>query len=141
MVSKMTPEKLETFINDHLKEDLKLYEEQLNIINEEKREYIDLQNTVTKIKEEMSDGFKTQVNVSANVFMQAKVEKTDRILVDVGLHHYVEFTLDEALKFIDLKLRILTKHADVIRDESIKTRAQIKLALLAMGGQYNLTNN
>lgn len=141
MVSKMTPEKLETFINDHLKEDLKLYEEQLIIINEEKREYIDLQNTVTKIKEEMSDGFKTQVNVSANVFMQAKVEKTDRILVDVGLHHYVEFTLDEALKFIDLKLRILTKHADVIRDESIKTRAQIKLALLAMGGQYNLTNN
>lgn len=54
--------------------------------------------------------------------------------MDVGLGHYVEFTCAEALQFSQLKVRALTKQADVLREESIKTRANIKLALMCLHG-------
>lgn len=65
---------------------------------------------------------------------QARVDSTEHILVNVGLHHYVEFTLPEALHFCGMKVRALTKQADVVREESIKTRANIKLAMMCLNG-------
>lgn len=75
------------------------------------------------------------MNIGANIYMQAKVEDPRKILLHLGKNVYVEFELDEALKYIDLKSRILTKEAAVIREESIKTRAQIKLALICISEQ------
>lgn len=67
--------------------------------------------------------------------VQARVPNVDTILVDVGLKHFVEFTLDEAIKFCEFKTKVLAKQADVVRDESIKARAHIKWALLCLGGE------
>lgn len=61
------------------------------------------------------------------------MDNAEHILIDVGLKHYVEFTLPEALQFCQFKVRVLTKQADVIREESVKTRANIKLALMCFG--------
>lgn len=133
MPEPISAEKLETFVNDYLKEDLKDLEHQLNLRNGEIMEFVQLKNMIESIKEHLQDGFKTQMNIGGNFFMQAKVPKTDRILVNIGKNVYMDFTLDEALTFIDFQLRVLNKEADVIREESIRKRADIKLALMCIG--------
>lgn len=134
----MDTNKLETFINDHLREDLKVYEKHLNHLNAEIMEYNQLRHTADTIKNNLSHGFKTKVDIGGNFFVQAKIEKTDCILVNVGLNHFVEFRLDEAIKFCDFKVRVLNKEADVMREESLKTRANIKLALMCLGDANKL---
>jgi prefoldin alpha subunit len=131
-----TPEQLESFINDHLKEDLKNYEQQLAKINTDISEYLQIKKVIEHIKDDKV--LKTQVNIGGSFFMQAKVNDLEKMLVNVGLDVYVEFTLDEAVKYVDFKVKVLTKEADVIREESLKTRANIKLALLCIGEQQNM---
>ncbi|XP_055712444.1 protein UXT homolog [Phlebotomus papatasi] len=129
----LTLEKLEE-VHSQFLQDLEVYERQLQRINAEISEYCQLKQTIVVIERDLREGFKAQVNVGANVFMQAKVKDTEKILVNVGMNHYVEFSLEEALKFVDLKIRILTKHSDVIREEVIKTKTRIKLGLLCVQG-------
>lgn len=136
--SKSSVEKIEHFINENLRRDLKKYEEYLNKMNAEIMEYVQLKNTVENLIEHMSDGFKTQVNIGGSFFMSAKVDDTKQILVNVGLNHYVSFTLVEALKFCEFKVKSLQNEADVIREKSIETRAHIKLALLCLAEKQNI---
>ncbi|XP_058812574.1 protein UXT [Topomyia yanbarensis] len=136
--NRLAPANLESFINDTLREDLKTYEQQLNRLNGEVMEYVQLKNMI----ENFPDGeFKTQVNIGSNFFMKARTTQVDKILVDVGLKCYVEFSLEEALRFVDMKVKILTKQADVIRDQSVETKANIKLALLVIGDSSGLHAN
>lgn len=130
--SRTSVEKIEHFINENLRRDLQRYEEYLNRMNAEIMEYVQLKNTIESIVEHMNDGFKTQVNIGGSFFMSAKVEDTKQIMVNVGLNHYVNFTLDEALQFCDFKVKSLQNETNVIREKSIETRAQIKLALLCL---------
>lgn len=136
--SRTSVEKIEHFIEENLRRDLRKYEEYLNKMNAEIMEYVQLKNTIENIIEHMSDGFKTQVNIGGSFFMSAKVEDTKEIMVNVGLNHYVSFTLDEALKFCDFKIKSLQNEANVIREKSIETRAQIKLALLCLAEKQNI---
>lgn len=133
-------EKLESFINDNLREDLKKYEEYLGKVNAEIMEFVQLKNVVQTIIDHMRDGFKTQVNIGGSFYMAAKVPDTKEILVNVGLNHYVSFTLEEAIKFCEFKIKVLQKEADVIREKSIETRAQIKLALVCIADRENREN-
>lgn len=128
----MTAEKLETFINDYLRADLAEYEKHLNRLNAEIMEFVQLKNMADAMQSHLADGFKTQVNIGGNCFVEAVVSDMDKMLINVGLEHYVEFTLPEAVKFCTFKVRMLTNQADVIREESIKTRANIKLALMCL---------
>ncbi|XP_055525847.1 protein UXT [Wyeomyia smithii] len=134
---RMAPQNIESFINDCLREDLKVYEQQLNRLNSEIMEYVQLKNMIENLPNE-EDTLKTQVNIGGNFFMKAKATCLDRILVDVGLRCYVEFSLEEALKFVDMKVNILSKHADAIRDKSVEIKANIKLALLVIGDTNKL---
>ena len=138
--SGMTPQKLESFVNEYLRNDLKEYEKHINLMNAEIMEYIQLKSMIEQIQTNRSDGFKTQVDIGGNCFVQAKVDNTEMMLVNVGLNHFVEFTLDEALKFTKFKVKMLTNQVDVIREESIKTRANIKLALMCLGEKTDLIN-
>lgn len=127
--SPFSTEKIEIFINDCLKEDLRQLEIYINKYNEEIMEFIQLKNTIQTMRDHLNDGFKTQVNIGANMFIQAKVKDTSTILVDIGKGYYLPFSQEEALKFIDFKIRQLTKDNDVLREESIKKRSEIKLML------------
>lgn len=137
----MDSDRYESFINNCLKEDLKEYEKQIKLFNEETLEYIQLKNMIECIKDNFADGLKTQMNVGGNFFIQAKIPDTKTILVDVGLHHYVEFNLEEALRFVQMKINILNKKNEIVREESLKTRANIKLALLCIGSKEHLINS
>ncbi|XP_058061260.1 protein UXT homolog [Anopheles bellator] len=136
----MSPENIENFVHENLREDLRVCEKQLNEINAEILEYVQLKNMIETILQNKStaEGFKTRVNIGGNMFMNARADKVQNLLVDVGLKTYVEFTIDEALRYVDLRIRVLTKKADVVRDKSIETKANIKLALLVIGDTNRL---
>lgn len=78
------------------------------------------------------------MNVGNNMFMEAKVADTKTIMVFVGKGIYLDFTLEEALKYIHFRVRVLEKEADVIREESIKKRADIKLGLMCLAEKTNV---
>uniref|UniRef100_A0A1I8Q9A0 Uncharacterized protein n=1 Tax=Stomoxys calcitrans TaxID=35570 RepID=A0A1I8Q9A0_STOCA len=140
-MAKLSHENLEVFINDYLKEDLKHLEKYINIYNEEIMEFIQLKNTIQTMRENLPDGYKTQMNIGGNFFMQAKVDNLDEILVDVGKGIYIPFTAEEAIKFADVKVKMLNNECDVLREESIKKRSEIKVALMYMAEQQQLMEN
>ena len=47
----------------------------------------------------------------------------------VGYGFFVEFTLDEALKFIDKRNKFLTEHTDRLTKDAVKVKANIKLVI------------
>lgn len=123
-------EQVNHVINENLRKDLQNLEDALAKVNEELIEYIQLEKTLEFMKEHKPNGFKTKVDVGSNMFMTAKVNKIEPILINVGLNVYLELELEEALKFLKMKTKILSKEADVIRDESLKVRSQIKILLM-----------
>lgn len=133
-------EQIESFIDDVLRENLKEYERYINKMNAEIMEFVQLKNVCESIVHSLSDGFKTQVNVGGNFFISANVPDASKILINIGLNHYVEFTINEAIKFCDFKVKSMENDANVIREKSIETRAQIKLALLSIAEKEHLLN-
>ncbi|XP_034473239.1 protein UXT homolog [Drosophila innubila] len=131
-------EEIEEFINEVLKEDLKRLELCVNQFNEEIMEYMQLKNTLQTFLDNMTDGYKTQVNIGSNVFMQARVKQMDKILVNVGKEVYMEMGIREAIRFSDVRVRILTKMSEVVREESVKKRSQIKMSLIAISEREKL---
>ncbi|KAH8362690.1 hypothetical protein KR200_011466, partial [Drosophila serrata] len=129
---------IEEFINEVLKEELRLLEQWIGQYNEEIMEYVQLKNTLQTFDTHLSEGYKTQVNIGSNIFMQARVRQMDRILVNVGKDVYLEMTLPEAEQFSDVRVKILTKQSEVLREESVKKRAQIKMALIAISERAKL---
>ncbi|XP_052889776.1 protein UXT homolog [Anopheles moucheti] len=139
LTERMSAENVENFVHEHLKEDLRVYEKQLKELNGDIMEYVQLKHMIeTILGQDRSAGFKTQVNIGGNMFMKARADNVDRILVDIGLKVYVEFKIEEALRFVEMKIKVLTKQADVVRDKSIETKANIKLALLVIGDSQRL---
>lgn len=131
-------EQIESFIDDVLRKNLREYESYINKSNAEIMEFVQLKNVCESISQNLSDGFKTQVNIGGNFFMSANVPDASKILVNIGLNHYVEFTVNEAIKFCNFKVKSMENEANVIREKSIETRAKIKLALLSIAEKENL---
>ncbi|XP_058791642.1 protein UXT homolog [Phymastichus coffea] len=124
----------EIFINDVLKEDLAQLEKKLDEKNSEIAEFLQLKSVITTFKNigADKDGYKTKVDMGNNIFVQAHVEDASHILLDVGLGHFVEFTLDEALSVIDVRIKLFEKQVENLRKEIAKTNAHIKLLLIGI---------
>lgn len=130
-----SPAEINRVINDNLRKDLGNLETELNKINEDLIEYMQLEKTLEFMKEHKPDGFKTKCDIGSNMFMQARVDKVEPILINVGLNVFLELELEEALKFLKMKIKVLNKEADVIREESLKIRSQIKILLMYLAEQ------
>jgi prefoldin subunit 5 len=96
----------------------------MNKTNEDLIEYMQLEKSLEFMKKHKPDGFKTKVDVGSNMFMQAKVKKIEPVLINIGLNTFLE------LKYLKMKTKILNKESDIIRDESLNVRAQIKILLM-----------
>ena len=121
----------ETFINDKLKTDLQAVQKAQEDIYSRTAEYLQLKNVIERIQTLNPKGgeLKTQVDLGCNFFCQAKVPDSSRIFVCVGYGFFVEFTLDEALKFIEKKCEQLTRKSEQLGRDSAKIKAHIKLLL------------
>ncbi|XP_054258143.1 protein UXT homolog [Macrosteles quadrilineatus] len=132
--------KYEEFINDVLKEQLKKIEFDIDITLTEIAEFIQLGNIIQALLDNnlVQEGVKTQVDLGCNFYMQAFVKDPSKILVDIGLGYYVEFTLSEALIVIKRRTIVLNKKVDILRDQSAQTKAHIKLVLHGIQELQNL---
>lgn len=123
-------DQIDHVINDVMRKQLLELQDHLIKINNEISEYTQLQQSIEFLKEHKPDGFKTKVDIGSNIFMKAKVENIEPILIDIGLHTYLELNIEEALKFLTMKIKILTKEATIVREQTIKIRADIKVLLI-----------
>lgn len=121
--------KYEEFINNNLMQDLSKVHTQREKLYSVLADYMQLKETIVKIKDFNGGKMKTQVDLGCNFYCQAEVKDTRMILVAVGYGFFVEFTLDEALEFIDNKIAHLTKQVEGLTKDSSKIKANIKLAL------------
>lgn len=123
-------DQIDHVINDVMRKQLLELQDHLIKINNEISEYTQLQQSIEFLKEHKPNGFKTKVDIGSNIFMKAKVENIEPILIDIGLHTYLELNIEEALKFLTMKIKILTKEATIVREQTIKIRADIKVLLI-----------
>ncbi|XP_053390722.1 protein UXT-like [Mercenaria mercenaria] len=120
----------ERFVNEKLKEDLRLILEQRDKTYGQIAEYLQLKTTIEKIKEsKQTEGLKTKVDIGCNFYVQANVPDSSRIYVFIGFGFFLEMTLDEALKFIGKRTKLLNEHTDRLTDDAAKVKANIRLVL------------
>lgn len=126
--------KYENFINDVLKEDLKKLELRLQEVNFEVSDLVQQKHTLKVVtdKKVHPDGFKTQVNLGCNFFMEAAVKDTSKLLMNVGLHHYLEFTVEEANRYLDVRIKAFEDKAAELQTKAAQTKAHIKLMLFGI---------
>lgn len=122
----------ESFINDILKEDLKKILTQRDGIYSKIAEYLQLKRVIEQMQENESTTSKVMNDLGCNFYCQAEITDTSKVLIAVGFGFFVEFTLEEGLKFITKKVDILTKQAEKLTKDSASIKARIKLILTGL---------
>lgn len=132
--------KFESYINDVLKEDLAKLSAKLEQINAECAEFLQLKSFIITLQtnEQLKYNFKTQLDLGNHCYMEAKIDDPTYIYMDVGLGHYVEFTLEDALALIDVRTKLLKRQSQHLRGEVARTNAHVKLMLLGIRDLQNL---
>lgn len=133
----------ETFVNDVLKADLAKLAEKLDAKNTDVTEFLQLKSVITTFQNTNVEktGFKTKVDIGNNFYIQAHIPDASKILLDVGLGHYVEFDLDEALIVINVRIKLLEKQIAHLRKVIARTNAHIKLILIAIRDLQGIKEN
>ncbi|XP_041459176.1 protein UXT homolog [Lytechinus variegatus] len=142
-MSEDIPEKVigyERFVNEVLRKDLEKVLASRDEIFSQIAEYLQLKTTIEKIQETgyENEELKTQIDLGCNFYAQAKVQDPSMIFVHVGFGFFVEFTLKEALKFIDKKTKHLTQYSEKLTQDSAKIKAHIKLVYEGLREIQNL---
>lgn len=121
----------EHFLNERLRTDLRAVLEHRDAVYSDMAEYLQLRNVLEKTQKLglTQSGLKTIVDLGANFYAQARVMDPSRVFVAVGLGFFVEFTIDEALGFIDKKVALLTGKTNELTEQATQIRARIKLVL------------
>ncbi|XP_013147726.1 PREDICTED: protein UXT [Papilio polytes] len=133
----------ENFINNVLKESLRVQDQQLHKINEEITALIQEKHTLKVITDQKlhPDGFKTKLNIGCNFFMEASVPDTSKLLMHIGLKHYLEFTANEANTYLDARIKVYEDKAEEIKKKIYMTKAHIKLMLFGIGQLTNMKSD
>lgn len=133
--------KYEAFVNNVLKEDLRSLEIKLQHINAEISDLIQQKHTlaIATNPEKHPDGFKSQINLGCNFFMEARVRDTSSMLINIGLNIYLEFSREEAIKYLKARITAYESKAEELKNKSVETKAHIKLVLLGIGELQNTT--
>lgn len=81
-------------------------------------QYEVLRTNIQMMKKEEEKELKSLVNIGSEVYMQARCPEKKYIYVNVGLGFHVQFTLDEALAFIEKKTKKLQAYCVLRRFQS-----------------------
>lgn len=131
----------ETFLNEVLREDLKKVLAQREALCQEVLDLQQLKTVIERLQEaELNkEAIKTRVDLGCNFYVQANVTDHKFIFVKTGLDIFVQFTLEEATKFIDKKLDFLNKKIENTLKLSAEINAHIQLILQGLRELTNLT--
>ncbi|XP_029467797.1 protein UXT isoform X1 [Rhinatrema bivittatum] len=100
----------EKFISEVLQRDLSKVLEQRDEIYKTIAQYLQLKNTIERLQELDDKALKTEVDLGCNFFVCAEVPDSSRIFMALGYGFFAELTLEEALRFIEKKNKLLTDH-------------------------------
>lgn len=125
----------ETFLNERLKVDLKAVLDSRDAIYSDIAEYLQLRNVIEKLMDGgvPHTGLKTMVDMGCNFYAQARVLDASHVFVAVGFGFFLEFTLSEALEFIDKKVAHLSGRAEELTEQESQIKARIRVVVEALG--------
>jgi prefoldin alpha subunit len=131
--------KYEEFIDKRLRKDLQAVYKAQEEVYVKINEYTQLKSSIIQLQKSHSSGekLKTMVDLGTNFYCEAHVPDPSMIFVAVGFGFYVQFTFDEALKFIEKKSGVFNSSAENLGKEAAKIKAHIKIVL---GGLQELQN-
>ncbi|KAI9143456.1 Prefoldin subunit-domain-containing protein [Paraphysoderma sedebokerense] len=124
--------KYDKFVNEKLRVDLKATLDLRDKIYDQISEYVKLRKQIQLIQSQDLKELKTRVDVGSNFYVQAKIPDTKYIYVNIGYGFHAEFTLNEALMFIQRKESHLEKLAERHTQEASSIKAHIKMLLEAI---------
>ncbi|XP_053551921.1 protein UXT [Bombina bombina] len=119
----------EGFVSDVLQRDLLRVLENRDAIYEKISQYLQLKNVIERLQEVGSEPLETQVDLGSNFFVNAQVPDSSKIFLALGFGFYAELTLEEALKFIEKKSKILTEISDNLSRDAANIKAHIRVVL------------
>ena len=140
-------EKFEQFLNEKLRNDLILVLKESDKISTEISEYLQIKSTIENIiqttKSTSSNHelveMKTKVDLGCNFYVNAVVQDPSRIFIALGLHgFFLEMTLDEALKFIEKKTKLLNSTANELNEQAAVIKANIRIVMFGLRELKNI---
>lgn len=135
----------EHFVNDRLKSDLeKCYKEQERIYAE-MAEYLQVKETIEKLTQARLgldpkdvEPLKVKVDLGCNFYAKAVIEDTSYIYVAIGYGFFLQMKFNEALKFIEKKMKSLNELADELTVKICEIKANIKFVLEGLREMQNI---
>ncbi|CAD5115928.1 DgyrCDS4858 [Dimorphilus gyrociliatus] len=128
----------EHFLNNKLREDLRVTLENRNKILFDIAEYLELKTFVEKLLINNDEKITTKLDLGCNFYAQAVVKDTKKIFISIGFGFFLEMTPEEALKFIDEKCTYLNEQSDLLSKQCISIKARIKLVLEGLRELQNI---
>ena len=117
------------FVDEKLRVKLAQVLEQREEVVKEIEAYEKLRGTVEVMRESGSSRAKSMINVACELYMQASIPDTSKIMVNIGLGFFVELTLAEAADFIQQRCDHLQERADKLSHEASEVNGQIEVVL------------
>ncbi|KAG4105282.1 Prefoldin alpha-like protein [Neocallimastix lanati (nom. inval.)] len=121
--------KYEKFVNDTLKPKLKNELDLRDKIYDEISEYSKLNTKIEFIKENNLKKLRTKVDLGSNFYVNAEIDDTEYIFMNIGYGFHAQLKLDEAQQYIEKKTTLLEKKAEKHSEEIAKIKSHIKLVL------------
>jgi len=91
--------------------------------------YLELRNNILMLKENNVTEIKTLINLGSEFYVHAVVPKISTIFVNIGLGFHIEFTHEEALKYINQIEQQLNEQTKELTNKASKIKSKIKLIL------------
>lgn len=125
---------IESFVNDVLKPELNDVCQKLDETNSEIMEYMQLKNTIEMFQKMRSvkEPFKSMTDIGCSFYMETRSDDLSKILINISDEYFVEFTLEEALKYVVKRIDLLQIKTEHLRDESADVKSHMKLILSNM---------
>ncbi|KAJ1984521.1 hypothetical protein H4R34_000607 [Dimargaris verticillata] len=124
--------KYEKFVEERLQPDLAGLLSERDVLYEKLSEYSKLRLNIEQLDKHGLQSLKTQVDLGANFYIQAKVPNVEYIYVNVGYGFHLQLSHSEALAYIDKKELQLQKRTTQLTDEANRIKAQIKTVYMAV---------
>ncbi|KAM3911101.1 protein UXT [Leptodactylus fuscus] len=131
----------ETFLTDTLQTDLRRVLENRDSVYEKISQYLQLKNVIEKLQELETGPLQTQVDLGCNFYVNAEVPDASKIFVALGFGFFAELTLDEALRFIEKKNKMLTDISESLTKDAANIKAHIRLVLEGLRELQDLPND
>lgn len=124
----------ENFVEEVLKKDLKEIERTLNekVTKYKEWEEVKVMADIVKEFKEKDHDMRVQVDMGKGIMVSGEICDYEQTFVNIGLGIILEMDCNEAVKYSDIRLRLLKKEITHFRKLAVDVKVHIKMVLLAI---------